>query len=218
MTAGQGWPDAEPGANTGRARFGAAWNDTFRDNKKFNELRVAVSEDGLGFRSQPDILAPWYLRAFRREDAWYGIGMPNLLLRSPEGLTPFETGPEVLPASTRHTGLFVPGDTLHLFWGELHETPERIHHGCMPMHGDWRDWRLRGRHELLRAQSASEGAGIPAVAAAPGAGDELSNAPRDPYPFVDDEHVFLFYAGGGERGIGIAELTLGGNHDHAVTS
>jgi len=29
---------------------------------------------------------------------------------------------------------------------------------------------------------------------------------RDPYVFADDDRLYLFYAGGGEQAIGLAEL------------
>ena len=170
--------------------------------------RVATSDDGLKFHVLPDLVAPPYLRAFRRDHAWYGIAMPNLLLRSPDGLAAFEIGGELLPASTRHAGLLAHADTLHLFWTQLHEAPERIHYGRVSLCDDWRAWKLSGQCELMRPALPWEGADVAPVAAAWGAGEGLRNELRDPYPFLDEAGLFLFYVGGGERGIGIATLAL----------
>lgn len=170
--------------------------------------RLAISRDGLHFAVREPLLAPPYLRAFRHRHCWYGLAWPNRLWRSGDGLTPFAAGPALLPELTRHTGLLVEGERLHLLWTQTGEAPERIYHGVVELRGDWRDWRLSSSEELLRPELAWEDAGEPAEVAELGAADGRVNQLRDPFLFRDGARLLLYYAGGGERGIGLAECRL----------
>lgn len=65
--------------------------------------------------------------------------------------------------------------------------------------------------EILMAEMEWEGGNLPVRATPPGMPVEASNALQDPDFFLDqDGRTYLFYVGGGERGIGVAELT----HSH----
>ena len=179
--------------------------------------RLAVSRDGVSFRVLEPLVAPAYLRAFRHDGVWYGLSAGNRLLRSPDGRQPFEQGPAVLPARARHAGVLVEGDRVHVLWTEIGAAPERIERGVMRARGDWRRWRLQRHGELMRPLLPWEGAGRPVRASRAGAADVRLNELRDPFLFRDRGRLYLCYAGGGESGLGLAEV-LGGHRRRYTTT
>lgn len=128
--------------------------------------------------------------------------MSDLLKCSPVGFAPFVPAPRTLPARTRHAGLPVEADTLHLAYPELDEAPGRIHYGRVLSTGEWFSWRVQGDGETLPPPLARE---VAAHAVRPA--DELTNELRDPFLFGDGRRLpLLLGAGGGERSIGVAEV------------
>ncbi len=170
--------------------------------------RVALSRDGLNFQVHPELLGPPYFRAFQHGGWWYAFALPNQLLRSRSGIDPFEMGPTPLNPSTRHTAVLVNGDTLHVFWSQIGDAPERIYAGQIDLSKDWRAWKLQGQHEVLRAKLDWEGGGEPVAASVPGAVDHPVNQLRDPGIFEDAGRTYLLYSACGEAAIGLAELEL----------
>ena len=64
---------------------------------------LAMSDDGLNFNSDSEILGPSYFRVFRYPNAahgwFYALGMPGILFRSRDGRTDFELGQFCLTAT-----------------------------------------------------------------------------------------------------------------------
>ena len=170
--------------------------------------RVAVSRDGLTFEVHPELLGPPYFRAFQHGGLWYAFALPNQLLRSADGLGPFEAGPTPLAPSTRHTAVLVRGETLHVFWSEIGDAPERIYAGHINLNDDWHSWELEGKQEILRAEFDWEGGAEPVAASVAGAIYDPVNQLRDPCIFQDGDKTYLLYSACGEAAIGIAELSL----------
>ncbi len=170
--------------------------------------RLALSRDGLTFEVQPDLLGPPYVRAFQHDDCWYALALPNHLLRSENGFTQFQPGPTPLNPSTRHTAVLKRGDTLHVFWSEIGDAPERIYSGKIDLKGNWQTWTLHGKHEVLRPELDWEGAREPLTPSVAGAVDQPVNQLRDPCIFEEDGKIYLLYSASGEAAIGIAELTF----------
>ncbi|NNF79333.1 MAG: hypothetical protein HKN05_15005 [Rhizobiales bacterium] len=170
--------------------------------------RVALSRDGLNFQVRPELLGSPYFRVFPHDGWWYAFALPNQLLRSRTGLAPFEVGPTPLNPSTRHTAALVRGETLHVFWSEIGDTPERIYAGQIDLSDDWQAWELVAKHEILRAKLDWEGGNEPIAASVPGAVDHPVNQLRDPGIFEDGDKTYLLYSACGEAAIGIAELKL----------
>lgn len=84
------------------------------------------SKDGLHFKAEKTELGPYYMRVFRRNNAWYAIAKNNILLRSEDGLAAFEPGPELHPRS-RHVGLHRCGNgRLWVYYSRIGDAPERI--------------------------------------------------------------------------------------------
>lgn len=176
--------------------------------------RVATSTDGLAFEVHPELLGPSYFRVFRHRrgagDWWYALAMPGRLLRSKDGLTGFEAGPDLEEPDMRHVALTVRGalrgDVLHVFWTRVGDAPEQILHSTIDLAGDWRGWRLCGTRPLLRPELPWEGADLPVAPSQRGAIDEPVSELRDPCVFEDGGRTHLLYCGAGERAIGVAEI------------
>lgn len=179
--------------------------------------QLAVSTDGIRFRAHDPILTPCYHRAFRHGDHVYAIAWGGSLHRAAHWDGPFEDGPHLapLPSSAngwrgiRHVGPYVaPGsNTLHVMFSRMGDTPERLLHATADMTGDWNDWRLSEPSELLRPETAAEGAELPLTTSEIGGLDGPAHQLRDPDVFVDaDGSAYLTYAVAGESGIAIARL------------
>jgi hypothetical protein len=171
------------------------------------QTRVALSSDGLNFEVRPPLLGPSYMRVFRHQGAWGALAMPGRLMRSADGLTPFEDVAEVLPVGTRHSAILIRGAVAHVFWTRVGDAPERIHHGQMRLDGPWRNWRIEGARELLRPERSWEGPDHPVEPSRVGEVTEPVNQLRDPGVFEHNGAAWLIYAVAGERGLGLAQLS-----------
>ena len=172
---------------------------------------VALSGDGLTFEPQTPVLAPFYLRVFRRGGSVYGVAKPGngmVLCRSRDGLTTFERGPEFL-GRTRHVALWPEGDALWIFFSQIGDAPERILLTRLEMAGDWTRWpdSLREPVEVLAPETPYEGAGFANAPSVPSAGVNVRQV-RDPFVHVEGGRMTLFYSVAGEAGIAAADLTF----------
>ena len=168
--------------------------------------RVALSEDGIGFRALPDLLGPSYFRVFRHGGWTYALAMPGIVFRSKDGLTGFERGPTLFPGTQRHTALRLRGDRLEVFWTRVGDLPESILVSDIDLSGDWMSWRATGEATLLRPVEPWEGANLPLAPSWRGAINAPVNQLRDPCILEDAGRVLLYYAVQGEAGIAVAEL------------
>jgi hypothetical protein len=180
------------------------------------ETFLATSDDGLSFSSAgPEPLAPFYLRAFEHEGTWYGLAKAGneggVLVRSPDGLAPFEIRPSFLP-NMRHAAVRRVGPRrVEVFFSRAGDCPERILRAGLDLAGDWRHWQLGPFEEVLAPERTWEGADLPAEPSSWGAVHERVRQLRDPAIFTEAGRTFLLYSIAGERGIAIAEL-----HDSAL--
>lgn len=110
----------------------------------------------------------------------------------------------------RHVALYRTGDRLHVFYTMKGDAPERILVTSVDVNSvNWFDVAPEtSPAEVLRAEREWEGAGIAPERSRKGPEFRLVNALRDPYVLNDRGSLYLFYAGGGERAIGVARLTL----------
>jgi len=110
----------------------------------------------------------------------------------------------------RHVALYRKGDRLHVFFTMKGDAPERILVTSVELNdGNWFDVAPEtSPAEVLRAEREWEGGGLEPKRSKKGAEFRLVNALRDPFVFNDRGDLYLFYAGGGERAIGVARLTL----------
>ncbi len=168
----------------------------------------ASSRDGLHFEAGRELCGPSYFRVVRRTDATYALAMPGLLYRSPDGLTGWERGPQLLDDATRHHALLLRGSTLHVLYTRAGDRPERILHTRVDTRGDWRDWRTEGETTVLEPEASWEGADLPLHASERGQVMAPVRQLRDPCIFEDEGALHLVYAIAGEQGLAMARLRL----------
>ncbi len=178
--------------------------------ERSQHTRVAVSPDGLAFTALKEPVGPGsaYWRLFRYKGWWYALAMPGKLFRSKDGLTPFEAGPQLFPASPTqvHNAVLSRGDALTVFYTRAGDTPERILYSEVKLGPDWAQWKPSPPEECLAPAEKWEGSDLPQEAGRIGAVNKPIRALRDPAVIRDGKHVYILYAIAGESGIAIAEL------------
>lgn len=170
---------------------------------------VATSQDGLRFEARPEPLGPFYFRVFTYRGEHYALAKlgneSGVLLRSADGLTPFESGPSVFPAM-RHAAVEVLGERLEVIFSRIGDAPEQLLLATLDLRGDWRDWRPSEAVSLLAPELDWEGADQPVRPSRPGRAFGRERALRDPALFADGSRRWLVYAVAGEQGLALAEL------------
>jgi len=169
--------------------------------------RAAISNDGIHFQANPEVLGLSYMRAFQHQAMTYVMSMPGQFYRSQDGLSNFETGPRLFEPNMRHCALLVRGDSLLVFWSRVGDTPERIMLSTIDLSADWQDWQESDPVDIIKPERDWEGAGEPMQPSQRSVAYHKVNQLRDPAIFVEDERIYLLYAVAGESGIAIAELT-----------
>jgi hypothetical protein len=179
---------------------------------------VATSNDGLRFTASAEPLGIFYFRVFRWRDEWFAMAKGGLLYRSKDGLTHFQQGVNPFPGSNardkdynspglRHVGLQLIGEDLWVYYSNIGDAPERILRSRIRLSGEWTTWKASAPEEVLRPETAYEGADLPLKPSVAGAMNGRENALRDPAIFEDaDGRTFLLYSTAGESGIAVAEL------------
>ena len=170
--------------------------------------RVAVSTDGLSFASFEEILGRTYMRVFGYRALTYALAMPGQFYRSPTPLGGFEAGPLLFNPDMRHAAVLARDDTLHVFWTEVGQAPERILLSTIDLRGDWSQWRESAPREVLRPERSWEGADAPLEPSIRSVAYGVVNQLRDPAVYVEGGDIYLLYAIGGESGIAIARVWL----------
>ena len=184
--------------------------------------RVAVSDDGLNFREWPEIVAFAYLRVFDFRGMVYGITMPGLLYRSPDGFGEFERGPLLFgddanreahffppgQPSIRHLAVWLGPYDPRIFYSRAGDTPECIM--CTSIYtssADWHWWRASFTDTILLPNEVYEGADLPLRPSTRGSDLVRVRELRDPAIYIEDGRTYLLYTIAGEQGIAIAELS-----------
>lgn len=171
---------------------------------------VALSNDGIHFSATPVPLGPAYFRVFQWRHHSYALARAGVLLRSPDGLTPFETGPTLFnedPKLTlRHAAVDVEGDRLAVYYSRIGDTPERILLSYIPLTPDWRTWRPSPPETVIAPETRDEGIDRPLETSKIGEAEGRLRELRDPAVFHDGSKTYLLYSIAGESGISIAQL------------
>ena len=123
--------------------------------------RVATSPNGIHFTAQPDIFSRSYLRAFTNHSHTYALVMPGQVYRFTDGQYPLEEGPLLFNKDIRHSALLKKGDSLHVFWSQVGDVPERILMSTIDRSVDWREWRETESIDVLCLERPWKGAGAP---------------------------------------------------------
>jgi hypothetical protein len=178
---------------------------------------VATSKDGLKFKAFAEPLGLFYFRVFRWQGYWYAMSKGGKLYRSREGLSTFEEGPNPLRTTLpddrdyntpgpRHVALYRTDNHLHVYYSNIGDQPERILRTRIVLTSDWLTWKPLPPEEVLRPETAYEGADLPLKASVAGAVKGRENALRDPAIFEECGKVYLLYSVAGESGIAMAEF------------
>jgi hypothetical protein len=132
--------------------------------------------------------------------------MPGTFLRSVDGLTEFEAGPQLFTGDMRHSAVRVDGHRLNIFYSNAHDCPERILMSVIDLRPDWWQWRSDQPVTVLEPEMDYEGANCPLVASVRGSVHKRVRQLRDPAVYEENGSVYLLYAVAGESGIAIAQL------------
>jgi hypothetical protein len=168
--------------------------------------RIAVSKDGINFKPEPHIISYSYLRVFRYDNWYYGMCMPGIFYRSPNGIDNWERGPILFNRNMRHSALRVDGNILQVFWTQVRDSPEMILLSTINLSKDWLEWRVSAPVEILRPEKEWEGGNLALKPSFRGPINEHVCQLRDPAIYEEEGKIFLLYSVAGEAGIGIAEL------------
>ncbi len=167
---------------------------------------VATSPDGLSFSARPQALGAPYFRVFQWQGATYALGMPGVFYRSADGLSDFEAGPTLFSSAMRHSAVWLRGHTLHVFYSDAGDCPERILHSTLDLRPDWRAWLASPAEVLLEPELDYEGAGLSLEPSERGWAPDPVRQLRDPAIFTEEGRAVLLYSVAGEAGIAAAEV------------
>ena len=180
---------------------------------------VATSRDGLHFDPVQEDFAAAYMRSFRYRGYTYGLAMSDKtstyplwkrsgqFFRSKTGMPPFVAGPRILD-EMRHAAHFLSGYMLHIFYTVVGDYPERIYYAQVDLRPDWTEWTETAPTEVLRPETAYEGADLPLEQSKGGMSTGRERALRDPAILNDDGRLYLYYTVAGETGIAVARIRL----------
>ena len=171
---------------------------------------VATSTDGISFTHQPQRLGAPYFRVFEYGGYYYAIGKggsSSILYRSTNPYSGFTKGKSILPSS-RHTAVYLNGNTAYIFYSRIGDAPERILLSTMDISGDWSTWTPSAPIEILRPEYDYEGANLPISPSKGGKASGSVNQLRDPGIYEELGKLYLLYSVAGEQGIGAAELLM----------
>jgi hypothetical protein len=171
---------------------------------------VALSRDGLHFSAINTPLGDPYFRVFRWHDYYYALARAGVLLRSKDGLTPFETGPRLFNEDPklilRHSAVDVEGDRIAVYYSRIGDRPERILLSYVSLVPEWHSWKATAPVTVISPETPDEGTDRPLETSKIGEAEGRVRELRDPAIFHDSSKTFLLYSIAGESGISIAEL------------
>lgn len=173
--------------------------------------RLATSQDGISFQAEEPILCSTYLKVVPFKDKHLGMVMPGIVFKLESLRGPYEGGTQIFPPEARHHALLVNQDRLFVFWTEVGEAPEHIKVTCITFSNDFSIKEINEMGSILKPETEWEGAFEPNEPSVRSVAYGRVNQLRDPCIYVEEQRVYMLYAGGGENAIGIAELTWEAN-------
>lgn len=184
------------------------------DRKNYRQVTLrAVSEDGLHFTSDATILGGAYFRVFKWENQYFALSRLGKIWKSPDGISPFEAGPNPFlrfskHGKLRHAAVAVHRDRLMVYYSRIGDTPESIVCSEIMLAPDWSAWKASKPRVVLMPEAEYEGASLPLLQSARGMSNTPARQLRDPAIFEEDGRTFLLYCVKGEFGIAIAEVII----------
>ncbi|MEA5497927.1 glycoside hydrolase family protein [Limnoraphis robusta] len=170
---------------------------------------LAISKDGLYWTASPEVLGPFYMRVFQYDGWYYAIAknhnIGGVILRSKDGLTPFERGGDFI-AKMRHAAVLLEKDTLIVFYSRIGDVPESILISYVDLTQNWTQWMPSEPILILEPEQDYEGLDLPIQPSQSGAAKGRVRQLRDPAVYQEDNKSYLLYSIAGESGIAVAEL------------
>ena len=194
------------------------FDDPDYDKKVLRERQetfLAVSKDGINFKTNGMALGDHYMRVLPANDRGYwGFSRLGQLNYSHDGRWRFQKlspGPiEKAPitfAQLRHPAILPVEGGVLMFYSKIADTPESILVTKVSMPGeDWTKWTASAPKLVLTVETDYEGAKLPLVPGKFGSNKNPERGLRDPYVIRDGGKLWLFYTVQGEKGIACAEL------------
>lgn len=170
------------------------------------QTRLATSDDGIKFAAEDPVLCQTYLRVVPFQDTRFGMVMPGVLFQLPDARGPFPDGDQLLTSNARHHALLTNRGRMFVFWTEVGEAPEHIKVSVIEHPMDLGRIEIKHLGAILKPELEWEGSNAPNEPSVRSVAYGCVNQLRDPCVFVEDNRVYLLYAGGGESAVGIAEL------------
>lgn len=169
--------------------------------------RLATSVDGIHFVAEEPILCRSYLRVVPYRRKYLGLVMPGTMFVMSHARGPFDDSVCWFTTDARHHAVLVNHDRAFIFWTQVGDAPEHVKVSVVELADNLNNMKINHLNEILRPELAWEGALAPNQASVRSVAYGRVNQLRDPCIFVEEDKVYLLYAGGGESAIGIAELT-----------
>lgn len=197
-------PDVHVDHKQKRIRMYYHGSDETTDADVPQYTRVALSDNGIEFRAQTEILGNSYLRAFEHDNFTYAIAMPGVLYRSIDGTGSFEQGPTLFDDNMRHCAVRKKGNTLQVFYSNAGDCPESLLISEIELTGDWHSWQASAAQLVAKPELEYEGCNAPLVPSVRGMAQQPVNELRDPAVFEFEDQTWLLYSVAGEQGIALA--------------
>lgn len=170
------------------------------------ETRQAVSTDGRSFTADSPILGPSWFTVFRYNGRYFAMGRDGYVYESHSPDMSFSRRRNLF-SGHRHFGVHVSGDELEVYYSRTAESPECILRTRIGLAPSVDEWKMGETTTVLCPETAYEGVDVDPDLSTERNPWERRQELRDPHVFVDNGTKYLFYVGGGESGIAIAELT-----------
>lgn len=170
---------------------------------------LAISDDGINFTSDKNVLGPYYMRLFEYKGRYYAIAKSKnasgVLLTSPRYTNKFSVIREIIPRM-RHCAVYMRGNKLFIFFSRKGDAPESLYYSTINLDKHPNYWHPEKPKLLMKPEYEYEGASENITPSKPGPIFQKSNQLRDPAIFEEENEVYLFYTIAGEKGIAGAKL------------
>ena len=173
------------------------YHSPYVDESLGQKTFAATSGDGLSFESYSrEILGKMYMRVFRYRGYFYGVPRRGPMVRSLDGLSNFEPGPDLFHYEDRHFALKLHNNRLFVFYSHELDEPEYIKVVEMDISDqNWMNWSLKSNPTpVIYPEKTYEKNPVSIL--------------LDPYVYQEAGKHYLFYSVAKEQGIALAYLDI----------
>jgi hypothetical protein len=169
---------------------------------------VAISKDGIQFKTLAGAIGGPYFRVFRWNGDFYAIDRAGMVLKSPDGLKDFKRYEQLKKTigNIRHSAVKLDGNLLSVYFSRVGDSPESIMLSRVELLPDGKPWKISAPVKVMEPEMDYEGAELPVRPSSGGLVNGMVRQLRDPAVYREGDRTYLLYSVAGEHGIGIAEL------------